>query len=56
MATDILEPNVVYNPELWKDREQIQMELKEADALIVRKLNAEFLNFEHQLKVIIQSH
>jgi D-3-phosphoglycerate dehydrogenase len=45
----------VYDPDLWKDREKLLFELKDADALIVRnqtKVNPELLNTAKQLKVI----
>ena len=46
---------VVYDPDLWKDREKLRRELKTADALIVRnrtKVDAQLLEGEHRLKVI----
>lgn len=46
---------IVYRPDLWKDRETLQHELVNADALIVRnqtKVDKELLSWDHQLKVI----
>ncbi|HEX7057906.1 MAG TPA: hydroxyacid dehydrogenase, partial [Bacilli bacterium] len=47
--------DVVYDPDLWKDRAKLQTELKSADAIIVRnqtRVDAELLNWKHRLKVI----
>lgn len=47
--------DVVYDPGLWRDRERLRAELKNADGIIVRnqtKVDAELLSGEHRLKVI----
>lgn len=47
--------SVVYDPDLWKDRNRLAEELKDADALIVRnqtQVNAELLGSAKQLKVV----
>jgi phosphoglycerate dehydrogenase-like enzyme len=47
--------NVVYDADLWKNREQLQHEIQDADAIIVRnqtKVDAELLHWNHNLKVI----
>lgn len=46
---------VIYDPELWKDRRALREAVQRADALIVRnqtKVDAELLGWEHQVKVI----
>jgi D-3-phosphoglycerate dehydrogenase len=46
---------VIYHPELWKDQDKLSLELKDADALIVRnqtQVNAELLASANQIKVI----
>jgi D-3-phosphoglycerate dehydrogenase len=46
---------VVYDPDLYKNRNQLRKELRNADAVIVRnqtKVDAELLSWEHNLKVI----
>ncbi|OXM16295.1 hydroxyacid dehydrogenase [Paenibacillus herberti] len=46
---------VLYDPELWKDRERLQMELQNAEVIIVRnqtKVDAELLGWGNQLRVI----
>jgi len=46
---------VVYEPQLWKDRQRLQQELRTADAMIVRnqtKVDAELIGWGTQLKVI----
>lgn len=47
--------NVVYDADLWKNRKQLQHELQDADAIIVRnqtRVDAELLGWKHHLKVI----
>ncbi|MEB3101814.1 hydroxyacid dehydrogenase [Ferviditalea candida] len=47
--------NVVYDADLWKNRERLQQELQDADTVIVRnqtKVDAELLGWKHDLKVI----
>src|SRR5690606_13164142 len=46
---------VVYDPELWTNREKLQSELKDADAIIVRnqtKVDVELIQAAPRLKVI----
>ncbi|TBL73295.1 hydroxyacid dehydrogenase [Paenibacillus thalictri] len=58
IGIDILQAKgwgVVYDPELWRNRERLRAELQNADAVIVRnqtKVDAELLGWEHRLKVI----
>ncbi len=47
--------DVIYDPDLWKDRNRLREQLASADAVIVRnqtKIDAELLNWNHHLKVI----
>ncbi|MDQ0337954.1 D-3-phosphoglycerate dehydrogenase/(S)-sulfolactate dehydrogenase [Caldalkalibacillus uzonensis] len=49
------EAKVVYNPDLWKDREKLFSEIKDADALIVRnqtQVDRQLLAHASRLKVV----